>query len=115
MNSISTGHVDHPFSEGFWLIELTMRDEEVNGGRYLCHARNNRDAFRTGETLKAKTRGALGFSCHRLERDFPAAADAPHPKVGGYAEITDGARWSQLQAGRFDPAQGHSGPTPRLF
>lgn len=53
MISIGTGHVDHSFAEGFWLIELSMRNGGTTGRRYLCQSRNNREAFRIGERLRA--------------------------------------------------------------
>jgi hypothetical protein len=113
--SLVSGSLSQPFAEGFWLIELNMRHEDATGRRYLCHARNNREAFRIGERLKASTGGVLGFACHRLEPDCPVLAQSGQPRIGGYAEVTDSGRWDLLNASRFDPTRGHNRPSPKLF
>lgn len=89
------------FSEGFWSIELSMRGHGGAGPRFLCHARNDREARRVADRLKDGRGGVLGFSYQRLAHgvcDYPRAARVG---LGQCQEITDSAEWAILETSQL--------------
>lgn len=89
-------HIDRPFQQGYWSIQLNSRSD-VDGPRFICHAANEREARRRAETLARRTDGVLGFAFHRLDPSV-MASEADLPPLGGYRAVTDPQTWFRLSA-----------------
>jgi hypothetical protein len=101
MDSAFSGHIGDRFAEGFWTIVLSMHDHDIAGARFLCHARNDREARRIADRLKDQTRGVMGYHYDRLADPVGLSAKGTTVKLGEYCEIVNDADWADLERFRI--------------
>lgn len=82
-------------AEGYFAIEVQLKDRSGMGDKYLCHALNDREAVRMAGHMVGPGRTVHGFNYYRLE--LPIAGHPSLPALG-VAESVGADGWPALMA-----------------
>jgi hypothetical protein len=85
-------------ASGYWTVQVVNRDPDQVGRRYLCRARDDRQAVSMAGHLAGSARSVAGYDYHRLDGSQQLHAPALH--MGQSVGIDSPALWAALQAPR---------------
>lgn len=79
--------------EGYWTIQIVNQDRSQIGGRYLCHALNDRQAQSIALRLAGSGRTIVGYDYHRIAKPRGSTV-----AMGQSQSIDSPDAWAAMQA-----------------
>lgn len=96
MKTVKQAHLRRS-AEGYWAVEVRLRDAAALRPQFLCHARDDEDAKRIAGDLMGPTAAVHGYAYYRLELPIGKRPAASLPALGAW-ETVGAEAWPDLMA-----------------